>query len=80
MTDRKIFGLLIRLLGIFLVCYGVRHLWSGIALLVHLFPPTGTEGYSATSYILTALVPLLPGIALVRGEWLVRFAYGRESN
>jgi len=79
MTDRKIFGLLIRLLGVYLVFYGVKELWAGFALLINLFPSKGTEGYSASSYILTALVPLLPGIALIHGDWLVRFAYGRES-
>jgi hypothetical protein len=79
MTDRQIFGLVVRLLGIYLVAYGVKELWSGVALAARLFPSTGTQGYSASSYILTSLIPLLPGIALVRGEWLVRFAYGRES-
>ncbi len=79
MTDRKIFGLAVRLLSVYSMVYGIRELMSGVALWTHLFPSAPSEGYSPSAYILTAAILVLGGALLVKGEWLVRFAYGRES-
>jgi hypothetical protein len=54
MTDRKIFGLVTRLVGGYVALYGMHQAWIGIALLIHLYPSTGAEGYTTTAYFLTA--------------------------
>ena len=51
MTDRKIFGLVTRLVGGYVVLYGMHQAWSGIALLIHLYPSTNAEGYPPGAYL-----------------------------
>jgi hypothetical protein len=79
MTDRKIFGLVTRLVGGYVVLYGMHQAWSGIALLIHLYPSTNGEGYTPSAYLSSALVRFVLGLLLLKGEWLVKFAYGQQS-
>jgi hypothetical protein len=79
MTDRKIFGLVTRLVGGYVVLYGMHQAWSGIALLIHLYPSTNAEGYTPSAYLSSALVRFVLGLLLLKGEWLVKFAYGQQS-
>jgi UPF0716 family protein affecting phage T7 exclusion len=78
MTDRKIFGLVVRLVGIVMVTYyGLGYMQGALSCYLHF--SKAAEGYSPTAYLVPGAAALIAGVLLVRGEWLVRFAYGRES-
>ena len=80
MTDRKIFGLVVRLVGIGMVVYGLGYLQGALSVYLHAMSSSASEGYSPIAYLIAGVLALSTGVFFVRGEWLVRFAYGRESN
>jgi hypothetical protein len=78
MTDRKIFGLVVRLVGIIMVTYyGLGYMQGALSCYLH--ATSSKEGYSPTSYLIPGLAALIVGVLFIRAEWLIRFAYGRES-
>ena len=75
MTDRKLFGVGVRLVGLYIGLYmGVLNLFSGIGRVATSKPE------ESVSYFIMGLLATLAGIALIKAEWLIRFAYGREST
>lgn len=73
MTDRKLFGVGVRLVGLYLGLYmGVLNLFSGIGCLA--------TGDRAASYFIMGILATLMGIALIKAEWLVRLAYGESVD
>ena len=90
MTDRQVFGVVARALGLLLMIYGFVDLFTGLGIFVDAFvftvlihmrvtnaPPSCV--YSPFMYLTVGPLALLTGIVLLRrAESLVRFAYGRE--
>ena len=77
MTDRKIFGLVVRVMGIALAIYGIMDLYSALSIWAD--AQQHTHPASIAAYSVAGSLAFITGAALVRAEWLVRFAYGRES-
>jgi len=76
MTDRKLFGVGVRLVGLYIGLYmGVLNLFSGIGCLARSSKPG-----DSVSYFVMGVLATLTGLALIRTDWLVRLAYGREST
>ena len=91
MTDRQVFGVVTRALGILLVIYGVVDIFTGLGLFVDAFvytvlirmhvtnAPTSCA-HSPFVYFTVGPLAALTGLLLLRrAESLVRFGYGRES-
>jgi hypothetical protein len=73
MTDRKIFGLVVRLIGLYLAGYwGLLEIYSGLGCFA-------SPSKAAGPYLIVGLACLITGIVLIKGNWLASFAYGRES-
>jgi hypothetical protein len=78
MTDRKLFGVAVRVVGLWLAAYqGLVDLFAAIATAAD---QRMTNGYSAEHRLLVGVFTLIMGVALLKGEWLVRFAYGSEPR
>jgi hypothetical protein len=80
-TARDAFGVIVRTIGLALVLWG---LYGCLAfLLTRVTPsvilPTFLGNYPTVMHAAMAIVFIIAGVALLRGEWLVRFAYGPES-
>lgn len=70
MTDRKIFGVGVRLFGLWLA------IWQGVfRVAVSL-----AESRSSGGYAIAGLLGLTIGLILMKGEWIVRFVYGPEPT
>ena len=67
MTDRKIFGLGVRLLGLWLAT------WQGAFRVAAALVEPRERGYA-----IGGIVGLIIGLILMKGEWIVRFVYGPE--
>ncbi|HXE54279.1 MAG TPA: hypothetical protein VN541_14745 [Tepidisphaeraceae bacterium] len=72
---RQVFGVIVRVIGLLVALWGVLALaWAAgetrFALVGH---------YTPATYLIFGLVYLALGILLIRGEWLVRFAYGGRA-
>jgi hypothetical protein len=77
MTDRKVFGSVVRLFGVFVaVYYGTLNIVTGIASWL---APTAMQSTPAHRVVYGALA-LASSFPLIKADWLVRFAYGRESR
>ena len=77
MTDRKIFGLAVRLAGLYAALYmGILNVYSGLGCLLS----SGEKHGQAAAYFVMGCLALVTGLLLINGEWLVRLAYGRESD
>jgi hypothetical protein len=80
MTDRKIFALVVRLVGIVMVTYyGLGYLQGALSCYLHATSSTAAERYSPMAYLIPGSAALIVGVLFIRADWLVRFAYGRES-
>jgi hypothetical protein len=76
MTDRKIFGLAMRLFGLWLAAWqGVFNLCVSIIALTDFF-----QTRSPADRAITGICGLIIGLILMKGEWLVRFVYGPERS
>ena len=75
MSDRKIFGLLVRVAGIAMVVYALGYLQGALSMYTGAMASTG---YSSVAYLIAGGFALLAGVVFIRGEWIVRFAYGPE--
>lgn len=75
LTARDLFGVVVRTFGLVMMLWGLYTLTYLINVRAVNAP---TAGQPEGSFLITAAFCLLGGVALLRGEWLVRFAYGRE--
>lgn len=71
---RQIFGVIVRTVGLVVGIYGIYSvIFAAVSFEVSLSVP-----YANRTYALFGIIYLALGIALIRGEWVVTFAYGRE--
>ena len=78
MTDRKIFGIAVRVMGLWLAAYyGLVDILAAIATAAD---QRMTGGYSAEHRLLVGVFSLIMGVALLKGEWLVRFVYAEPQT
>jgi hypothetical protein len=73
LTARELFGVVVRTLGLLMVLWG---LYTLIYLINVRAVNAPSAGYPTGSFLITSTFWLVGGIVLLRGEWLVRFAYG----
>jgi len=72
---REVFGVVVRVLGLTMVLWGLytlTYLVDGIGIGVS----TRSAAQALGGFLVTEIFWLVGGLALLRGEWLVRFAYG----
>jgi hypothetical protein len=72
LTARSLFGVVVRTLGLVMILWGLYTLTYLINVRAVNAP---TAGQPVGSFLITAVFCLVSGLALLRGEWLVRFAY-----
>jgi hypothetical protein len=78
MTERQVFGLIVRTLGLVSVLYGLSQLLVAVARLIG---PNVPHYFPFHEDVIFGLFWLAFGALLMRRVgWLVRFAYGPESN
>ena len=73
LTARDVFGVGVRMLGLVMVLWGLytlTYLVTGVGV------SAPTMGQAVGGFLSTEAFWLAGGVALLRGEWLVRFAYG----
>lgn len=73
---RQIFGLIVRTLGLLLAVYGLSMLLIAITAKIGM---TYDGSLTPDAYFVHAVFWVGIGVALLRCEWLLRFAYGREA-
>lgn len=73
LTARSLFGVVVRTIGLIMILWGLYTLTYLINVRAVNAP---TAGQPVGSFLITAVFGLVVGLALLRGEWLVRFAYG----
>jgi hypothetical protein len=73
LTARDLFGVIVRTFGLLMVLWGLYTLTYLINARAVNAP---TSGQPVGSFLITATFWLVGGFLLLRGEWLVRFAYG----
>jgi hypothetical protein len=69
-TTREIFGLIVRTTGLLASLYGLSNVAYAVA--------EATSFRIPVVYGVSGVIFVGAGIAMVRGEWIVRFAYGRN--
>ena len=73
---RQSFGVVVRTLGLLIALYGIYcQGFSAVETTMTL-----AARYNPKAHAASGLAFLAFGILLLRGEWIVRFAYGREGN
>ena len=76
MTGRAIFGVVVRLFGVFVaVYYGTLNIATGFATWQ---APVAMQTPPAYR-VIYGVLSLASSLPLIKADWLVRFAYGRES-
>jgi hypothetical protein len=73
LTARDLFSVVVRTIGLVMVLWGLYTLTYLLNVRAVNAP---TAGQPVGSFLITAAFWLVGGLALLRGEWLVRFAYG----
>ncbi len=77
MKAKEIFGLIVRVVGLFSLLYGGFYLLSCLYILAG--SPV-REGFGIRQYFLAGVAYVLAGLYLVRGApHLLRFAYGQDD-
>jgi hypothetical protein len=75
---RETFGMVVRVIGLIGVIYG---LYTGWYTMAHLFGLQTRYNYPVSSTAAFSLFYLVLGLFILRGaDWIVRFAYGPNSN
>lgn len=78
MTDRSLFGVAVRAIGVWLAAYeGAGNAISGLASFMD--HRVITTSLSPEHRFINAGLSLVVGILLIKGEWLVRIVYGSDS-
>jgi hypothetical protein len=72
-SGRALFGVVVRVAGLGITFWG---LYTALYVFIHVTFNERMYGQSKASLVVLAVFLLLVGVALLRGEWLVRFAYG----
>lgn len=76
-TARDLFGVIVRVFGLLITVWGLYTvMYAGLMQMATL--PSG--GTSVGDFLVFGGLLTGAGISLVRGEWLVRFAYGRPPE
>ena len=73
-AGRQAFGVIVRTVGLLIPLYGIYTAFYGFSELA----ASLTGHYTPHVYFIFGALYLVVGAALIRGEWLVRFAYGRQ--
>jgi hypothetical protein len=76
LTARDLFGVIVRTFGLVMVLWGLYTLTYLVNVQAVNAP---TRGQPVGSFLITSAFWLVVGFALLRGEWLVRFAYGSRA-
>jgi hypothetical protein len=80
MTERQMFRAIVRGVGVFLAAYGVEHYLFILDRLLRLFP-NAPYRYSTPQDFMDASIVMVLGYLLIRKpDWIIRFAYDRESE
>jgi hypothetical protein len=77
LTGRDLFGVVVRTAGLLMVVWGIYtivYLFNIISLRAR------TDGQPPGTFLIVGALWGVLGLALLRGEWLVRFAYGPERD
>jgi hypothetical protein len=78
MTERNVFGVIVRVLGLIVFVYGLTQ-W--LVLVARLVDPTVPARFPISEDFLFGVFWTVIGTLLMRqGGWVVRFVYGPESN
>lgn len=77
-TERQAFGIVVRGLGLVSVLYGFTQWLVIVARLID--PKNVPTRFPITEDVLFGVFWIVLGTLLIRGGWLVRFAYGPDSN
>lgn len=72
---RELFGVVVRTVGLILCLWGVYSFFYATAAVLLRFNP----GYANPTTVLFGVAYLLAGLALLKGDWIVNFAYGRAA-
>ncbi len=77
MKPKEIFGLILRIVGLFGLLWGAFYLLSCLYLLMG---APEQQGFGTPQYLITGVIYVLVGLYFLRGApHLVRFAYGRDD-
>jgi hypothetical protein len=76
LTARDLFGVIVRTFGLVMVLWGLYMLTYLVNVQAVNAP---TRGQPVGSFLIIAAFLLVVGLALLRGEWLIRFAYGNPK-
>jgi len=78
MTEKQVFGLIVRGLGVLVILDGARQAWF---LIMRFAYPPSVFHYPFSLDLLYAVVVLMVGLALMRSpEMIVRLAWSEESE
>jgi hypothetical protein len=79
MKPSDVFGICIRVLGLFSIMGGIRYIYSGMLLLFG--GQTQYDGFSVGEYILLGIILTVVAIYFIRGApHIVRFAYPKDKE
>jgi hypothetical protein len=74
LKDRDLFGVIVRTFGLGMTIWGgYTATWLAHASVAK----TSLGTHPPADYLIYAAFLLIVGVALLKGEWVVRFAYGR---
>lgn len=75
-TGRTIFGVIVRTIGLLVTLHAMRLLLVILNVMLGITP----KGTLADLQITEGGIGVIVGVALLRGGWLVRLAYGRSVD
>jgi hypothetical protein len=80
MTERQLFRAIVRGVGVYLGVFGVEHCTFILWRLLSLFPSARYQYTTSQDFLDASVVTLLGYLLIRKPDWIVRFAYGRESE
>lgn len=83
MKAPDVFGLIIRIVGFFVMTYGLWYLWAGVhsVMEIVLRRPGSTDGSSTFDYFSFGLPAMAFGaVCFFCADWIVRLAYPPHRN
>jgi hypothetical protein len=76
-TARDLFGVIVRVIGLALTLWGLYTLFYTLGMVVLGYP---RGGFGVFNVLIFGIGMAAVGVCLLKGEWLVRFAYGRDDR
>ena len=73
---RAAFGVIVRTIGVLLILYGVQML----LVIVYQILGFNLQTFVSLSHLIEGVLALVLGVLLLRGNWLVRLAYGHHVD